>query len=260
MHADIPFEVTEDTILGGRVRLTQPAQGYRAAIDPVLLAAMVPGQAGERALDLGCGVGAAALCLAVRVPGLAVTGLEIQPALAALARRNAEANGCSSRFGVEEGSAAAPPPPVALGGFDHVLTNPPYLEKGRGTPPPGQSKATANMEGEVDLAAWIRAASGLLKPKGRLTMIQRADRLGHILAAMQARGLGGITVVPLWPKPGRPAARVIVTARKGARTPLVLLPGLVLHRADGAYTDEAEAVLRHGAALLDPFGSAKDNG
>lgn len=243
------LSVTHDQLLGGRVKLAQPAEGYRAAIDPVLLAAAAPAAFQGSVLDLGCGVGAAALCLLVRLPGVAVTGLELQPALAALARDNAAANGVADRFRVEEGSLLAPPPGLAARRFDLVMTNPPYVAAGRGTVPPGAIKAAANVEGEADLAAWIRAAIGFLAPKGRLAVIHRADRLADLLAALRGRNMGAIRVVPLWPKAGRPAGRVVVTARQGARTPLELAPGLVLHRDDGSYAEAAELILREMGGL-----------
>ncbi len=244
------FDVTEDLLLGGRVSLRQPASGYRAAIDPVMLAAAMAAKAGESVLDLGCGVGAAALCLLARLPELRVTGLELQPELAELARHNAEANGRTGGFVVVEGSVAAPP--AGLGGFDHVMTNPPFLRPESGTSPPAAIKAVANVEGEVDLGRWIKAAVKLLKPKGRLAVIHRADRLADLLDALKGRGVGAIQVLPLWPKPERPAGRVIVLARKGARAPLEILPGLVLHRDDGGFTEAAEAVLRGARALGGP--------
>jgi tRNA1(Val) A37 N6-methylase TrmN6 len=249
MLPEEPFATSDDRLLGGRVRLRQPLHGYRAAIDPVLLAAAVPAVEGDSVLDLGCGVGAAALCLLARLTGVRVTGLEVQPELAALARENAASNGFADRFTVVEGSLLAPPP-LVQDGYDHVMTNPPFLAEGSGTRAPVLSKATANMEeGEVDLGAWIKAAAKLLRPKGRLALIHRADRLGEVLNALGRRGLGEVRVLPLWPRAGRPAGRVIVTARKGVRTPLELLPGLVLHGEGGAYTEAAEAVLRRAEGV-----------
>lgn len=244
-----PFPTTEDRLLGGRVRLRQPRDGYRAAIDPVLLAALVPAVAGERVLDLGCGAGAAALCLLSRVPGIQVTGLELQPALADLARGNAALSGWAERFHVIEGSVLAAPPEVTADGFDHVMTNPPYLEAGKANAPPGPSKAAANVEGEGGLAGWMKAAVKLLRPKGRLAVVHRADRLADLLAALRGRGVGELRIHPLWPKPGRSAGRVLLSARKGVRTPLELCPGLVLHCDDGSYTEAAERVLRCGEAF-----------
>lgn len=247
--------LTEDRLLDGRLRLLQPREGYRVAVDPVLLAAAVPARPGQRVLDLGCGVGAAALCLLVRCPEAMVEGLEVQESLAGLAGRNAALNGLADRFAPWLGDAAAPPP--GLGGFDHVLSNPPFFERGGGTPAANSSRAIAHQEGGLDLAGWVKAAVKRLGPKGRLTLIHRAERLGDILAALKGRGVGDIAILPLWPKADRAAGRVIVTARKGVRSPLRLLPGLVLHGEDGAYTPQAEAILRGGAAL-DPLGGVED--
>lgn len=247
MPSEIAPSLTEDGLLNGRVRLLQPANGYRAAIDPVLLAAAVGARTGDKILDLGCGAGAAALCLLARLPDVSVTGLELQIHMAELARRNAGLNGVEARFSVMEGSAAAPP--VTLSGFDHVMTNPPFFAESSGTAPKAESRAISHMEGGLDLRGWIKAGLRLLRPKGRLTLIHRAERLGDILAALAGGGVGGIVVFPIWPKPGRPAGRIIVSVRKGVRSPLEMRPGIILHHGDGRYTGEAEAILREGGAL-----------
>lgn len=238
-----------DALLGGRVRLTQLAAGYRVAIDPVLLAAAVPARAGEQVLDVGAGVGAAALCLATRVAGCRVTGLEVQRSLVRLANDNAKLNGLEDRVVVMEGDLLRPPPRLAPGGFDHVMTNPPHLEPGHGTASPSPGKRVANVEGEAQLGAWLAFCLAMLRPKGSVTVIHRADRLDAVLAALY-RKAGEIVVFPLWPMAdGRAARRVIVRARKDVETPGRLCFGLVLHRADGSFTDAVEAVLRQKAPL-----------
>ncbi|WP_247881145.1 tRNA1(Val) (adenine(37)-N6)-methyltransferase [Skermanella sp. TT6] len=239
---------TADRLLGGRVALMQPARGYRAAIDPVLLAAATPAAAGDRVLDVGAGVGAATLCLAARVPGADVTGLELQPGLAALGAENVRANGLEDRVRILEGDLLAPPEELAHTAFDRVMTNPPFQEAGTHTPPPDGSRALAHGEGAADLAAWLDFCARRVKPRGTLTVIHRADRLDDLISLLRGR-FGGITLVPLWPKAGRPARRIVVTARKGARSPARLMPGLVLHEADGGFTGAAQAILRDGAAL-----------
>ncbi|MTJ81716.1 MAG: methyltransferase [Telmatospirillum sp.] len=241
--------ISEDTLLDGRVRFFQPADGYRAAIDPVFLAAAVPAENGQTVLDIGSGAGAASLCLAARVPGVRITGLEMQGDLVALARENIAANGLAGRVEAMIGTVQAPPPRLSPGSFHHVMTNPPYQSADAGRASPNASKAAANQEGDVDLAAWMRFAANMLQPKGTLVVIHRADRLDDLLSALKGR-IGEITVFPLWPKRGRPAKRVLVLGRKGIQTPLALLPGLVLHEDDGRYTPPAEAVLRRGAALV----------
>ncbi len=95
------------------------------------------------------------------------------------------------------------------------------------------------------MAQWIAAGLAALRAKGRITLIQRADRLGDVLAAL-AGPAGEVVVAPVWPKAGRPAKRVVVTARKGVATPLALAPGLVLHTEEGGFTPQAEAILRGG--------------
>jgi tRNA1(Val) A37 N6-methylase TrmN6 len=234
---------TDDTLLGGRVILRQPATGYRAAIDPVLLAAAC-GDDAQRALDLGCGAGAASLALMARVAGVQVTGIEIDAELAGLAGANAAANGWSDRFAVETGDVSA----FGQTGFDLVLANPPYLEAARADPSPDVGKRRADVEGGLPLAGWVAAALKALKPRGTCVFIQRADRLADLLAALGGKA-GDIVIFPLWPRSGAPARRVIVRARKGVRTPMTLAAGLVLHEGESSYTRAADAILRDGRAL-----------
>lgn len=244
---DVAFETTQDALLGGRVVLRQPAAGYRAAIDPILLAAAVPARPGEHVLELGCGAGAAALALAARLPEIRVTGLERDADLARLCRANIAANDMAGRVAVLAGDLLDPPPQIASGSFDHVMANPPYLEPARADLSPDPGRRAANAEGAAALADWVAAALAAVRRKGWITLIHRADRLDALIAAFAGRA-GGITILPLWPKPEAPAKRVILRARKGVRSPTTLLPGLVLHEGEG-YTAAAEAVLRDAAAL-----------
>jgi tRNA1(Val) A37 N6-methylase TrmN6 len=239
--------LTEDALLGGRVRLRQPETGYRAAIDPVLLAAAVPARAGDRVVELGIGAGAAALCLARRVPGCVVVGIEKDPETAALARDNAVLNGVANRLSIVEADVAEAEQTLGRGGFDHAMMNPPYLEPG-GSASPHARKDAATVESGGGLALWIGTALSLVRHKGSLTVIHRADRIEAVLAALAGKA-GGIVVFPLWPKAGSAAKRILVQARKGIASPSRLAAGLVLHDPDGRYTEAAEAVLRGAASL-----------
>lgn len=245
--------LSDDKFLCGRLRLLQPRKGYRAATDPVLLAAACPAVTGESVLDLGCGVGAAVLCLGHRVPGLALAGLELQPDYAALAVRNAERNGIPVE--VHQGDLTRMPP-VLRRDFEHVIANPPYYHAaGSPSPLPGRARA---MQVETPLSDWVAAATRRLRPGGWLTLICGADSLPTVLAA-SAPKLGSIAVLPLAAREGRAALRVIVHARKGGRAPFRLLAPFVIHDGpahDGdreSYTLAANAVLRDGADLLAPF-------
>jgi tRNA1(Val) A37 N6-methylase TrmN6 len=213
-----------------------------------LLAAAVPAEPQHRVLDIGCGSGAAALCLAARVPECRITGLEMQRDLARLAGDNAALNGISERVSVITGNLLQAPPRLSPGMFDHVMANPPFIERGRGTVAPDPAKAAASMEGEAGLADWVRFALIMVREKGSVTFIHRADRIDALLAQIAGRA-GEVVVFPLWPAAGRPASRILVRARKQIAAPARLMPGLVLHEPDGRFTAEAEAVLRGGEAL-----------
>lgn len=246
-------QLSDDKFLCGKLRLLQPVKGYRAATDPVLLAAACPAEAGQSVLDLGCGAGAASLCLGHRVPGLRLAGLELQAAYADLARRNAERNGIALE--VHHGDLVQMP--VALRrDFDHVIANPPYYPAG-GSPSPIAARAQA-MQVDTPLADWVMAATRRLRPGGWLTLICGADGLPEVLGALAPK-LGSAAVLPLAPREGRAALRVIVQARKGGRAPFRLLAPFVIHAGaahDGdreSYTPAANAVLRDGADLCAAF-------
>ena len=243
-------ETTEDAFLDGRLRIRQPRRGYRAGMDPVLLAASVDARAGARVLELGCGVGVALLCLAHRVPGLKATGLELQPELADLARANAAANALEAH--IVDGDVALLPPELRAQSFDHVMANPPYFERAHGSTARDAGRETGRGEG-IALSLWVDAAIRRLAPGGRFWMIQRTARVPDILAACDNR-IGDVMLLPLAGRQGRDPETAIISAKKGARGAFRLMSPVVLHmgdaHADGdRHSDVARSVLRDGKAL-----------
>jgi tRNA1(Val) A37 N6-methylase TrmN6 len=246
-------DLSEDAVLGGRLRLRQFKHGHRVGHDAILLAAACPGHAGERAADLGAGVGAAGLALAARVEGINVTLVEVDARLAAIARENAQLNELAARVNVANLDVMAPARSHAAAGLHpeslaRVLMNPPFNDpvRLRASPDSGRQLAHAGPHGT--LAAWVRAAARLLRPPGTLTLIWRADALDDVLRAL-APLFGAATVLPIHPKPGQAAVRILVRATKGSRAPLTLLPGFVLNDGAGRVSAGAESVLRQGAIL-----------
>lgn len=243
MFPNMDRPVTEDALLGGRVRLLQPQRGYRIAIDAVLLAAAVAAGPADHVLDLGAGVGAVGLCIAARLPGCRITGIELQPGLVALAERNALLNGVADRVATRQHDLAQPLP-ADLGPVDVVVSNPPYLAAAVADPSPDPVKALATVESSADLARWLRVATDALKPAGSLLLIHRSDRLDEIAGLLEGAGWGDLAVRRLLP-----ARRVLVRARRAARPARHESPPLPLHRDGGGYTEEAEAILRDAAPL-----------
>ena len=247
--------VTDDAILDGLLRLRQPSKGHRVGHDAILLAAATAAKKGEHAVDLGAGVGGAGLALASRVDGLRVTLVEIDPALAALAADNAARNGLASRVSAVTLDVGAPARVFAAAGLkpgsaDCVLMNPPFNDRVRQKSSSHAGRRLAHAGSPSVLPVWIAAAARLLSARGALTLIWRADALSDVLAALRS-GFGGVAVMPVHPKPGAPAIRVLVRAAKQSRAPLTIYPGLVLNDADGRPTAGADAILR-GKSVL-PF-------
>ena len=233
-------------LLNKQVELHQHEEGFKTSIDAVLLAAACPVQDGERILDLGCGVGGASFCALHRVAQTTLTGIDILPEVVKLAQKNALLNKMKERthfrcIDIRD---------FELLDFDHVICNPPFLDAGEHLRSPSKAKATAMGFGEddIDLKDWVDCAYRSIRGQGSLTMIHRAAEVDEILRVMGKR-FGAIEILPLWPKAGREAKRVIIRARKNRKSGAQILPGLVLHEEDGGYTPQAEKILREGKAL-----------
>jgi tRNA1(Val) A37 N6-methylase TrmN6 len=250
------METTEDQFLGGKLTIRQLAHGYRAGLDAVILAAACPAEEGPRArcLDCGAGAGVAGLALARRVSDAHVTLVEHVEVLAGLATENAAANGLRERAVVVVADLTKPlaqTPALAelAGSFDQVIANPPYHSQNDGTPAAHPVKAGSHAMAAGSLDDWVRFAAAMTRADGQLTLIHRAAALAEVLFALDRR-FGRVRVLPLHPREGAPASRILVSAVKGSRAPLELLPGRILHRAgEHKFMPEFEAILRNGQKL-----------
>lgn len=262
---------TCDAFLGGRLQLFQPATGYRAGTDAMLLAAAynVMSFGTVRVLDCGAGAGAVGLALATRVEAASVVLVERDPCFVALARRNVTLNRLADRVDVVEADVAAPlsacPSLLSRAGtFDHVLANPPYFEESQASRAASRLKRAAHTMRDGEYEDWARFAAAMLRPQGGVTLIVRVEMLTIVLAAMTRR-FGAVRILPLQSNARQPASRLLINAIKGSRGPLALLPALIVHdngleqlkhgdRQRGAtrYSAEVEQILRYGAALSWP--------
>lgn len=245
---DIDGGVGEDLLMDGRLRLLQPARGYRVAIDPLFLAASIDVAHGDTILDMGAGVGTAGLCVALRAPSCRVVGIEIQRELVRLANQNAALNHLLGRFEVIHGDLQKPPLRFAPGTFAQALANPPYFDPEEGRTSSNLIKAGSHIA-QTDLKCWVDFAHIMLRPRGVLTFIYRASKIEQLLGLVKDR-FGDLVIYPLWPSSGKPAKRVIVRMRKNAKGGTRFDPGLILHEDGGKFTPSSEAILRHLAPLV----------
>jgi tRNA1(Val) A37 N6-methylase TrmN6 len=248
----VPASLTDDAFLGGKLKILQPEKGYRAGLDAVFLAASIPAKQGETVFEAGIGVGVAALCLLARAPLVHVTGIEVTSRNAMLCEENARRNGFAANIhvihaDVKEALRKDISSMPLHGSFAHAFANPPFHDEGSVTPSPSLVKATAHAFGPKDLALWIKVMHTMVGLRGTVTLVHRADRLGHILGLMEEK-FGDIRVAPLYAREGTAASRVIVQGVRGSKAPMQLLPGLVLHGEGNSFTPDAEEVLRKGAA------------
>lgn len=240
--------VEETTLLGGALRLLQPTEGLRAGLDAVMVASAVPAKSGEKVLDLGCGTGAAGLCVASRVQGIHLTGVDIQSGLTDLAKENAALNGFQAEFiaGDLRDKTLLP-----VDHFHHAVCNPPYMQAGAwyDSPDPVRSKQLGKKDGDATLMDWIDCLLRVIKPGGSLSLIHRADHADKIIQALGTR-FGGLELWPLHPHMGEVASRIVIRALKNRKTPVKIYPGIILHHKDGGWDQATDDILsrKHGIA------------
>jgi len=246
-------EFTDDAFLGGKLHCLQPAKGYRSGLDAVFLAAVIPARPGDTTLEAGSGTGIASLCLAAGVNNLNVVGLELNPQSIELAHRNAARNGFETNATFIEGDLSKSFKDLEGKGirqnlYDHVFANPPFFAEDAAQVSPNASKAAANIMGTEGLDRWLKFLTAVVKPHGTITLIHRAEALATLTASFEGRA-GGLKIYPLYPKAHMPASRLIVQGIKGSRAQSTLLPGQIMHRDDGTFTPEVQAILRDGKRL-----------
>jgi tRNA1(Val) A37 N6-methylase TrmN6 len=239
------LELTEDAFLGGQLRLKQLKSGHRAGHDAVLLAAATAARPGDRLVDLGAGVGVAGLSVARRVAGVDLVLVEIDTELAGLARANAEANAIQADvivLDVEADATAFAAAGLLPDSVDAVLMNPPFNDPARHRVSPDAARGTAHMATATTLSKWIHAGRRILKSKGALTLIWRADGIAEVLSALD-HGFGSLQVLPVHGDARAPANRILVRATKGGRAPTQIHPALMLNDEQGQPQKRVQDIL-----------------
>jgi tRNA1(Val) A37 N6-methylase TrmN6 len=246
---DTQLPTTVDAVLGGRLRLEQPVKGPRVGLDAVFLAQAIPILSGS-VVDVGAGTGVVGLAVAQKAAGVVLTAIELDAGLAAMIGRNALSNGLEHQVRVVHGDVLAPLRELGLepSSQDYVLCNPPFATTGEGRVAASPVRQRAHVMAAGDLEHWARRWSALARADGQLAIVHRADRIGEILAALDAR-FGAIEIMPLFPRVGVAAHRVLVRGIKGSRALPTLHAGMVLHDANGDWTPAVQAVLTAEATV-----------
>jgi len=228
---------TLDSFLRGRVKVLQKKRGYRFSLDAALLADFVRLGPAEDAVDLGAGHGIVAL-LVSRRPFRRLVGVEIQPALADLARRNVLLNGLAGRVEIVEADLRRYAPGRV---FDAAFSNPPYIPKSAGFPSLSEEKTVAKHEVTCDILDVLRAAARVLKPQGRAYIVYPGGRRADLEAAAGTAGLRIHALRQVHPRAGARPGHILVELGFGPDAARILAP-LVLFGPDGGHTDEARAI------------------
>ncbi|MBP5353001.1 MAG: methyltransferase domain-containing protein [Alphaproteobacteria bacterium] len=243
---------TEDYLIDKKIKIFQPVDGYRAAIDAVLLSAMVtlPKNDGK-ILDVGSGTGAVSLCLAHRCQhqDMTVIGLELQPDLVELSNNSATQNNFDFLHFYHTDISKKPDPAICPPcSFDVVVSNPPYSD--HDMPSPNPSKSAAHNHSSLNLTAWLKFCIKATKPSGYIHLINRTEALTEICTAV-AGICGGLKILPIYSKTGQNSKRIIVSMQKDSKAPLQILPPLTIHKPDGSYTEQAQEILRNGKSIAE---------
>ena len=237
-------EETLDTLFGGRLKVLQKKQGYRFSIDALLLAHFAEPGPDDRIIDLGTGCGIVPLILIFQKKVKKITGVEIQPSLADLARRNAAFNRCSSRFQVWEDDLRKLDQRVKRETFDLALTNPPYRKVGSGRVNPRTEKAVARHEIKATLEDVFRSAHYLLKDKGRLAMIYPASRVADLMRGLSKYHLEPKRLQFVHSHERDEARLILVEALKEGHAQVKILPPFFLYDSSGNYTPDARELFQ----------------
>ena len=243
-------EFTKDNFLGGGIRIWQPKKGYRAGIDPILLAASVNASEGQKVLDLGCGVGTASFAIGYRVKNVELYGVEIQKIFVDLGNLNSKENGIE--FKIECCNISSLSSNITSKSFDHVIANPPYFDRKSSVEGINLSKEKSFGD-TCPISEWLKVAAKRTKPKGFVHFIVRTDRLPEIFRNMP-NSLGSLVITPVISRKNEHAKLTILHAKKNGRGGFIISPPIILHPLNSEpskkYNLKVDKVLRNGASLI----------
>lgn len=221
--------------LSNGITLRWSAAHFRPSTDSMVLADFARPAASAAVCDLGCGCGTLSLLLLAAHPRIRVTGIELQPEAAALARENAAQPALQNRFTVLEGDLRDPAR-LPAGAFDCAVSNPPYYPVASGYAAQNAALRAARTEESCSLPELCRAAGRILRWHGRFFLVHKPERLTDVLCALRAASLEPKRLQFVRHSTQTPASLLLLEAVRGASPGLRLLEDCVLFAPDGVPT------------------------
>lgn len=241
----IQDDETLDDLIINDMKIIQPRQGYRFSLDAVLLAHFPDLNKVNYIVDLGTGNGVIPLLLAQRTTAR-ITGVEIQENMVQRACRSIKLNSLEAQIEIINADIKKIDDYLPGGCADLVLSNPPFWRKGEGRVSKNSEEATARHELSLNLGELIERAQYLLRPGGRLVIIQRADRLQEIMQLFTANKLAAKRLRIIHALDYKEAKLVLLEGEKNSRSGLTILPPLIIYREPGQYTEELISIYYGG--------------
>ena len=236
-----PDETLEDLQLNG-LKILQKKEAFRFGVDAVLLSHFVRVKKKQRVLDMGTGTGILPILLAAKTEAAWITGLEIQPEIAAMAKRSIDGNGLENRVEIISGDIKRVTSLLGAATYDVVVTNPPYTRAGGGLKNPEESKAIARHELFCTLEDVLRSGAQMLKPQGEFYMVHRPDRLTDILEGMRKMKMEPKLLQMVCPREGEAPSLILVKGIRNGKPGLKILPQLLIYDKEGRYTKETRLI------------------
>jgi tRNA1Val (adenine37-N6)-methyltransferase len=234
---------TVDELRAYGLRVTQPRDGYRFSLDPLLLCDFAKALPSARIIDLGTGCGVIPLILALKASDTTIVGVELQGEMAELAARNVILNGLEDRVEIVCADIHLLRKRFPVSSFDLVIANPPYRKPGSGRVSPRAGRDLARHESTAGLGDFLSVAKYLVRPGGHICFICHPSRLAEFIRLAGELKLALLRIRMVHGSPAAGASMFLAELAKGRKGDTVVLPPLFVHDGWGEYSDEARRIL-----------------
>lgn len=194
-------------------------------------------------IDLCTGNGIIPLLLRSRRKDLTISAAEIDEDTATLAAYNMDQNMLKDSIDIFCCNVLHLPKSM-YDSYDAVTVNPPYIPIGKGLQATTKDVTGARHELYINLDETVKIASSLLKFKGKLFLVHKANRIAEIFDAFQRYDLQAKKLRFVHSKNDQKASLVLISASKNSGPWLDVLEPLIVYNSDGSFTSEINKIYR----------------